>query len=177
MFKKIGNFLLDIVITIWFLVAIFVTVCLLSYNEFKVSTFGKYSFLIIDSEELEPQFKEGDLLIVKRNADDNINIGDGVFYYNAMMDSNVFIYTGTVQSKERITKSEVTYTLDNEQVSGEYIIGKMDGVKKYHKVGLFLGIFTSKWGFMFLVIFPTLFAIMYEIAMIIEISKKEKIEE
>jgi len=177
MFKKIGNFLLDIVITIWFLVAIFVTVCLLSYNEFKVSTFGKYSFLIMDSEELEPEFLEGDLLIVKRNADNKIEIGDKVFYYNSMMDSNVFIYTGNVQAKERITKSEVTYTLNNEKVSSEYIIGKMDTAKSYHKVGTILGIFTSKWGFMFLVIFPALFAIMYEIAMIIEISKKEKNEE
>ena len=76
MLKKIGNVLLDVVITVWFVVAIFVTICLLSYNEFKVSTFGKYSFLIIDSEELEPEFKEGDLLIVKRNADNMINVGD-----------------------------------------------------------------------------------------------------
>ena len=50
MLKKVGNFVLDILVTIWFLVAIFVTICLLSYNEFKVSTFGKYSFLIMDSE-------------------------------------------------------------------------------------------------------------------------------
>ena len=171
MIKKIGNFLLDIVVTIWFLVAIFVTVCLLSYNEFKVSTFGKYSFLIIDSEEMEPKFMEGDLLIVKRNADNVINVGDKVFYYNSLMNSSVLIYSDTVQAKEQITKKETTYTLDGEKVSGEYIIGKLDTAKSYHKLGAILGIFTSKWGFMFLIIFPTLFAIMYEVAMIIELSK------
>ena len=91
-----------------------------------------------------------------------------------MMDSNIFIFSGVVQNKERVTKSEVTYTLDNERVSGEYVIGKMDTAKSFHKLGTILGIFTSKWGFMFLIIFPTLFAIMYEIAMIVELSKSEK---
>ena len=174
MLKKVGNFVLDILITIWFFVAIFVTICLLSYNEFKVSTFGKYSFLIMDSEELEPDFLEGDLVIVKRNADNAIEIGDKIFYYNSMMNSEVLIYTDTVQNKKQVVKGEMTYTLDGEDVSGEYVIGKMDTAKSIHNVGTFLGIFTSKWGFMFLVIFPTLFAIMYEIAMIIELSKEEK---
>ena len=171
MFKKIGNILLDIVITIWFVVAIFVTVCLLSYNEFKVTTFGKSSLLIIDSDEMEPEFMEGDLLIVKRNADNKINVGDKVFYYNSFMDSSVLIYLDTVQGKQPVTKGETTFVLDGERVSGEYVIGKSDGAKAFHKWGTILGILTSKWGFMFLIIFPTLFAIMYEIAMIIELSR------
>lgn len=174
MFKKIGNILLNIVISIWFLVAIFVTVCLLSYNEFKVTTFGTNSFLIIDSDEMEPDFLEGDLLIVKRNADNKIDIGDKVFYYNSFMDSAVLIYMDTVQDKHPISKGEVTYVLDGERVSGEYIIGKADTAKAYHKVGTVLGILTSKWGFMFLIIFPTLFAIMYEIAMIIEMNREKE---
>ena len=174
MFKKIGNILLNIVISIWFLVAIFVTACLLSYNEFKVTTFGTNSFLIIDSDEMEPDFLEGDLLIVKRNADNKIDIGDKVFYYNSFMDSAVLIYMDTVQDKHPISKGEVTYVLDGERVSGEYIIGKADTAKAYHKVGTVLGILTSKWGFMFLIIFPTLFAIMYEIAMIIEMNREKE---
>ncbi len=177
MIKKIGNILLDIVITIWFLVAIFVTICLLSYNEFKVSTFGTYSFLIIDSDEMEPQFLEGDLLIVKRNADNKIEIGDKVFYYNSFMDSSVLIYLDAVQNKYPVTKSETTFVLDGERVSGEYVIGKADTAKVCHKLGTILGILTSKWGFMFLIIFPTLFAIMYEIAMIIEMSKEKDDDE
>ena len=67
-----------IVIGIWLLVAIFVTVCLLLYNEFKVTTFGKTSLLIVDSDEMEPEFLEGDLLVVKRNSDNKINVGDRV---------------------------------------------------------------------------------------------------
>ena len=96
--KKIGTILFDIIIGIWLIVSIFVTVCLLSYNEFKVTTFGNHSLLIIDSDEMEPLFKEGDLLIVKRNSDSKINVGDKVFYYNSAVNSNVLIYSDEVQS-------------------------------------------------------------------------------
>ncbi len=173
MIKKIVDIFRGVVISIWFLVAIFVTVCLLSYNEFKVTTFGKNSFLIIDSDEMEPDFLEGDLLIVKRNADNKIDIGDKVFYYNSFMDSSVLIYLDTVQNKYPVTKTETTYVLDGERVSGEYVIGKSENAKVFHKWGTILGVLTSKWGFMFLIIFPTLFAIMYEIAMIIEMAKEK----
>ena len=172
--KKIGKFLLDIIIGVWLVVAIFVTICLLSYNEFKVSTFGNTSLLIIDSDEMEPDFEEGDLLIVKRNSDSKINVGDKVFYYNSAMDSNVWIYYDTVQDKTPITRDETTFTIDGEKVSGEFIIGKADGSKVMHHAGTFLGIFTSRWGFMILVIFPTLFAIIYEIMMIIDARRDLK---
>lgn len=171
--KKIGNFILDIVIGVWFVIAIFVTICLLSYNEFQVAHFGKYSMLIMDSDELEPEFLEGDLLVVKRNGDSKIEIGDKVFYYNSAMDSSVLIYLDTVQEKEAVTKDETTYVINGEKVSGEYVIGKTASTKVYHKIGFYLGILLSKWGFMFIVIFPTLFAIIYEIMMIVELMHQK----
>ena len=175
--KKIGSILFDIVIGIWLIVSIFVTVCLLSYNEFKVTTFGNHSLLIIDSDEMEPDFKEGDLLIVKRNSDNKINVGDKVFYYNSAVNSKVLIYSDEVQDKEQVNKSETTYYLDGQKVSGEYIIGKLDTTKAYHGLGTLLEVFTSRWGFMFLVIFPTLFAIIYEIMLVVEARRAMKKEE
>ena len=171
--KAIGKFLLELVIGVW-LMSIFVTVCLLSYNDFRVSTFGKTSLLIIDSEEMEPDFEEGDLLIIKRNSDSKINIGDKVFYYNSAKDSDVWVYYDTVQEKIPLTRDETTFVLNSQKVSGEYIIGRAEGAKVMHKVGTLLAIFTSRWGFMFLVIFPMLFAIIYEIMMIIEARRELK---
>ena len=169
--KKVGKILLEIVIGCWFLVAIFVTVCLLSYNSFNVTTLGKSSLLIIDSDELEPEYMEGDLVIVKRNSDSKINVGDPVFYYNAAKNSSVLVLYNTVQVKEPVTKTETKFTIDGEKVSGQYVIGKAETAKVYHKLGTILSIFTSQWGFMFLIIFPTLFAIIYEIMMIVALSK------
>ena len=176
MLKKIGNLLLDIVIGTWLVLAIFVTICLLSYNEFQVTTFGKNTLLIIDSDEMEPNFLEGDLVIVKRNSDSKINVGDKVFYYNSAKDTNVWIYLNEVEEKNDITKDESTYTLKGEHVSGQYVIGKAEGAKVMHKAGTWLAIFTSRWGFMFLVIFPTLFAIIYEIMMIVDARREIKME-
>ena len=149
---------------------------MLSYNDFAVTKFGKNTLLIIDSDEMEPDYYEGDLLIVKRNSDNKINPGDKVFYYNSAMNSNVLIYLDTVESKEPVTRDETTFVLDGERVSGEYVIGKADSTKCIHKLGTYLGIFTSRWGYMFLVIFPTLFAIIYEIMMIFDARKEIKME-
>ena len=165
---------MDLIIGAWLIVAIFVTVCLLSYNEFKVTTFGKTSLLIIDSDEMEPEFLEGDLLVVKRNSDSKIEIGDKIFYYNSAMNSSVLIYLDSVQDKEAVTRDESTFLLGGRKVSGQYVIGKAEDSKVIHKAGTYLNIFTSRWGFMFLVIFPTLFAIIYEIMLIIEASREAK---
>lgn len=175
--KKVGSILLDVVVTIWFIIAVFVTVCLLSYNEFKVTVFGNKSLIIVDSDELEPLYKEGDLLVIKRTSDSKIEVGDEVFYYNTSKDSETMIFTDKVQEKETVTKTETTYTLNGSRVSGEYILGSTASTKAYSGVGTILGILTSKWGYMFLVIFPTLFAIIYEIMMIIELTRNNKNED
>ncbi len=174
--KKIGSFIWNIIVIAWLIVAIFVTVCLLSYNDYRVIKFGNSSLLIMDSDELEPDFHEGDLLIVKRNSNKMINVNDKVFYYNTAKDSNTLIYTGTVNGKREITKSETTFDVDGQKVSSEHVIGKFDTAKVFHNFGTILGVFTSKWGFMFLVIFPTLFAIIYEIIAIFDAIKESKRE-
>jgi hypothetical protein len=46
-----------------------------------------------------------------------------------------------------------------------------------HGFGLVLSIFESRWGFMFLVIFPTLFALVYEIYSVVEEAKSIKDED
>ena len=44
--KIIGN----IIFIIYAIIAVFVTICLLSYNEFKVTEFGETSLVLIDNE-------------------------------------------------------------------------------------------------------------------------------
>ncbi len=172
--KKIFSFLLSVVIMLWLVIAIFVTVCLLSYNDFKVATFGKNSLLIMDSDELEPTFMEGDLLVVKRNSDSKINVGDDIFFYNSAKNTATLVYHGKVTKKEKVNSEETTYIVNDKKISGEFVIGKFNGVKIFRGVGAVLALFTSKWGFMFLVIFPTLFAIIYEIIMIMESARNLK---
>ena len=62
--KKISN----ILFVAYAVIAIFVTVCLLSFNSYKVSEFGDKSFVLITDDGLSPDFQKGDLVIVNRNS-------------------------------------------------------------------------------------------------------------
>ena len=170
----IKKILFDILIGVWFIIALFTTICLLSYNDFGVSTFGKNTLLIMDSDELEPDYIEGDLVVVKRSSDNKIAVGEKVFYYNSSMNSSVLVFLGEVEDKTEVSKTDTTYTIDGEHVSGEFVIGATKDAKVYNKAGMILGALTSRWGFMFFILFPMLFAIIYEVMMIVDAAKKNK---
>ena len=53
----------NIFIIVYAIIAILVTVCLLSYNEYKVSEFGSNSLLLINTNKLSDEYKKGDLVI------------------------------------------------------------------------------------------------------------------
>ena len=48
----------NILFAIYAVIAVFVTVCLLSYNDFKVTEFGDYSLVIIEDNELSPEYDD-----------------------------------------------------------------------------------------------------------------------
>jgi len=174
--EKVLNVLKNALIGVWIVVAIFVTVCLLSYNEFKVPVLGKTTLLIIDNEELEPDYKDGDLVTVKRGSDKKIEIGDTVFFYNGIKTDEYLVNIGEVTDKETVTSTETTYFINDSAVSGAHVIGRTEDANIMNNMGLVLNIFTSQWGFMFLIILPTLFALVYEVVTIAGEVKKAKKE-
>ena len=174
--KQVINIIKDFLLGVWVIFAIATTVCLLSYNEFNVPSFGSTTVLAIDSDEMEPDFLEGDLLLIKRESDKKIDNGDKVFFYNGNKVNEYLINIGTVEDKTLVTSKESTYTINNNKVSGSYVIGRVNATKIIHNIGYVYNVLTSKWGFMFLIIFPTIFLIMYEILMIIDATKALKDE-
>ena len=177
--KIIKTIVIDALICVWFLGALISIVCLLSYNEFATTQIGNYTFLIIDSDDMQAKYgyKEGDLLIVKRTSDKNMKVGESAFYYDSSKKSSVLVYAGEIESITPVTPSESTFKISGVKVSGEYVIGTMNKVGVYHHAGTILSVMTSKWGFMFFIIFPTLFLIIYEIMMIVESFKEDKDED
>lgn len=172
--KILGN----IIFGVYAIIAVLVTICLLSYNDYKVSEFGNNSIIIIDSNKLEPDFMEGDLVIV--NKEDKIDIGDNIFFYNTYT-RDIEITLGKVTEMEKVSEKETTYTInDSLKLSSEYVVGSAKTSDKYGKIGKILSVLESKWGFLFLIVFPSLIAFIYEIYIIaIEIKdrKKEEIKE
>ena len=176
--KKILGFLKGIVISIWLLCAIASTICLISINDFGVSEIGNYSIFVVDNDRLEPTFLENDLVIAKKTSTQNYNEGDYAFFYLENPADSVFINYGKITKVERQEGAESSYYFGQKQiVAHSKMIGLANRSIVYHKWGLVLSIFESRWGFMFLVIFPTIFAIVYEIYSIIEEAKSDRHEE
>lgn len=156
----------NVLIVVYAILAIALTVCLLSFNDYRVSEIGGYALLIIDNGELSPNFEKGDLVLV--DEDKKIDLGDEVFFYNTY-EKEISISKAKITNVEEITKTEKTYTLEGDKdISSEYIIGNAKDVTKISKLGAILNVLESKWGFLFLIVLPALLAFLYELLEFIE---------
>ena len=170
--KKFLNF----IFTIYIIVAVFATICLLSYNSYKVTEFGNKSLVIISDNELLPELKKGDLVIVDKN--ELILTGHKAFFYQTY-NRNIEISLGNVQKIEKVNSTETTYTFDGDKsVSSEYVLGPLEGSSVIPMAVTVLSILESKWGFLFLIVFPVLLLFINQITKVFadirESSKEEK---
>lgn len=162
--------LTNIVVILYIIVAIIVTVCLLNYNEYKVTEFGDKTLIIINDETLEPDYSKGSLVIADKSTLKDTKEGDKIFFY-----SDNSIKLGEVRQVNQYSGMSSTFVLDgNYQVVGDDVIGNSNSVKVYGVLGTILGIIESKWGFLFLIIFPAVLAFLHEVLQVVmELKSKE----
>ncbi len=158
------------IFTLYIIIAVFVTICLLSYNDYKVSVFGDTSFIIVSDNKLEPVFNKGDLVII--GNDEEIEVNDQVLYYNTY-NEQIKVRLGTVTDVKK-EASETDYSIDGVDYSSKLIIGKVSNAKFMKNAGTVLGIFESKWGFLFLIVLPALLAFVNQIIVVISGIKETK---
>ena len=159
--KKTWNFFKNFVIMAYILLIIFVTICLLSYNDYKVTEFGRFTLLPIIDNYLEPEYKVGDLLVVEKNSLNDVKVGDIIFYYRTSRGITTVNYA-PVTALEKVTNTETTFTVVGDvRFSSTYFMGKADTAKTIPQLGKVLGLLQSKWGFLFLGVFPSLLAFLY----------------
>lgn len=126
----------NIFIGVYLITTILITYVLLSYNKYNIAEFNN-SYLFAD---------KSNLMIV--NKDDNIKNGDDIYYYG----NNGKIKIGKVNSI-----SDDVYTLDNEYaLDKDSVLGNKNKAKSYAILGSIYSILTSKWGYLFIIIFPSL---------------------
>ena len=169
--KKGLKIVIGIVVCIYLVVVVFTTGFLLNKNDYGVSSFlGKY-LIAIDDDSLEPDYKEHSLLVINPVKNEDVEVGDKIFYY---YDTKHQIKFTEVTRKEKINEEEVTYTLrDNTLVSSEYVLGSEKTVTSLSFLGKILYILQSKWGFLIIVVFPLFLAFIYEIYAIVKEVKKK----
>lgn len=173
--KKFMKILLSIVIVIYAIVAMFLTACLLNYNDYKITVFGDKSLIIVNDDTLKDKYKKGSLLVVDKNGEE-IKKGDEIIFYNTY-NNQVNISIAEVTAKEKITDTETTYTIKGDyDISSEYLIGSTKNVKAYGVIGAILGLLESRVGFLIFIILPITIAFLYEIYVLISEIKQAKKE-
>lgn len=171
--KILKKILITLLLIIYVPCVIFLTLCLLNYNKYNVTEFGKNTLIIID-DELE-HFNRGDLAVVYKNNNDDIGENDYIFFYEATSSSTIISYA-KVEKREDISREKSVYTIDGGyEVSSDFVIGKQSTSKNYGKIGTLLSMLESRWGFVLFVIFPLLLIFVYEIySLVIELKSKDK---
>jgi len=176
--KNLGKILLSILVVLYAAVTIFLTACLLNYNDYKITEFGSKSLILINDEVLKDKYEKGSLLVVDKNDSNNIKIGEEIVFYNTY-NNQVNIAISRVVDIEQITDTEVTYTVTGDyDISSEYLIGPVSSIKEYSTIGSILGVLESRIGFLIIIILPITLAFLYEIyALVIEFKEAKKEEE
>ena len=77
--KKVLKVILGILGTLYLAVILFATVCLLCYNQYKVTQINDKTFIIIDDKS--DMYTDGDLVVFTKNSNDEISVNDEVFFY------------------------------------------------------------------------------------------------
>ena len=108
--EKMKRVFFNIIFMIYLVIAIFVTVCLLSYNDYKVSEFGTISFVIVPDNKLNPDFNKGDLAIIDKA--DGLEKGDKFLYYD-VYNEQVIIRVGTIQDIDDSDEFDIKYLIDD----------------------------------------------------------------
>lgn len=170
--KNFMKVLLYVFFVPYLFIVVFLTICLLNYNDYNITVMGDKSFIIIRDDELEPKYKKNDLVIVNRNDLDEVKRGDEIFFYDNYR-SQVVVNVGTVIATEKVTDTESTFVVEGDHsISSKFFIGKADTSNVYSDLGGILAVLESRWGYLFIVVFPILLIFIYEIyAFIMEVKK------
>lgn len=158
----------NILIIIYLFIVVFVTFCLLSYNDKGITIINNKAF-ITDRNDI---IKNGELVIVDTSFLD-IKKGDYIYYYDVVDGDNI-VNGGYVKFVNDSNKNDIAYsTEDGYSISMNNVIGNKEHSFSYAVIGGILSFLESRWGYLIVIVFPILLAFIYEVYMIIkEIGRK-----
>lgn len=150
-------------IILYAIIAIVVTICLLSFNQYKVSEFDSTTVLIINTNNLkEKGFNKGDLVLV--DTTQKQEPGEDIFFHATSELGKTTIDIQTLKDKQvSAVTGETTYVLEDKEIPSNLAIGPTKNSTRIAKLGTILSILESKWGFLILIVFPSLLAFLYEL--------------
>ena len=165
--KIIKSIISGILLFVYFSFVIAMTVLLLNFNDYGVTEFGNTSLIIINDEISNDNYKKGDLVITKKEKIEKLNVGTEIFAYKVDSKGNVSIDLGKIGN---LYPEENALSFENGSTySMDFVAGTPQEV--HEKIGTYLSIVESKWGFLFIVLVPSFLIFVYEIySLIVEIK-------
>ena len=152
-----------ILFVVYAIIAITVTVLLLSYNDYNNSEIGGYTVYIVTDDSLEPEYKQGSILLIKETNDRNVQVGDEIFIYKVLNSSEYEVIDTTLQAKTQ-QGNHIIYVVDNEEsYANDYFIGKVDDTIVIEGWGYVLNLLESRWGYLFCIVVVSLLLFLQEV--------------
>lgn len=161
-----------ILFVIYSIIAILVTVLMLSFNDYQCSEIGGYTVYIVRDDALEPEYKEGSILLIKSTNDKHVQVGDSLFFYKVLNSEEYEFVNRTLESKSQQGR-HIVYNVGNEEnYDTTYFVGRTDDTIVIEGPwGTILSILESKWGYLFCIVIVSLLLFLQEVFdLIIEIK-------
>lgn len=153
-----------ILFVIYSIIAITVTVLLLSYNDYNCSEIGGNTVYIVNDDALEPEYDEGSILIIEETSDKNVQVGDKLFLYKVINSQEFEVVTRTLENKVQQGNHTVYQVENGENYDTTYFIGKADDATVIGSPwGTLLSILESKWGYLFCIVVVSLLLFLQEV--------------
>ncbi len=169
--KKVLKIVLGVVICLYLVVVIFTTAFLLRKDDYGVSKFLGKSLVLVEEDTLEPDYKANTLLVISKVDSEKIEAGDKILYY---YDAQHKLRFSEVTQKEKTNETSTTFIVkDNNKVTSDVVLGTQESTKAMSTIGQILYVVQSRWGFLFIVVFPLFLAFLYEIYAIYREFKKK----
>lgn len=186
--KVLGSILL----VVYSIIAITVTVLLLSYNDYNCSEIGGYTVFIVNDDSLEPEYKQGSILLIKKTSDKNVQKGDEMFLYKVINSQEYELVNRKLEEKTQ-QGNHITYIVENpsnsanstnlvnsessENYAIDYFVGKTSDTVVIEGWGYVLSLLESKWGYLFCVVIVSLLLFLqevFELSMEIRYGREER---
>lgn len=153
-----------ILFIIYSIIAIGVTVLLLSFNDYNCSEIGGYTVYIVKDDALEPEYKQGSILLVKSTSDKHLQVGDELFFYKVINSTEFEFVSRTLEAKKQQGRHTVYQVSEEENYDATYLIGKADDTVVIEGPwGTILSILESKWGYLFCIVVVSLLLFLQEV--------------
>lgn len=168
--KVVKNILIGILAVVYFAFAVVMAVLLLKHNKFGITQFEDKSLIMLRDKVTSEKYNKGDLLIVESRKIDELEKGDEVFVYQVDDAGETTIDFGIIGEvhPEIGTKGAISF-VNGAAYEMEFIAGEQ--IEIYPKIGTYLSIVQSQWGFLFIILVPCFLIFIYQLyALIVEIK-------